>query len=115
MPGGGTKPGAIDSGGEEDESALALVADETRDVMPAVGSDAQAQLDLPYLPAEVWIQILEQLANIDPVDFFKARELSKSFDAMVKQARPTFAFDEYFKEKSRSGPYSHKSVPDMYR
>lgn len=115
MPGGGTKSGADDSGGEEDESALALVADETTDVVPLVGSDAQAQPDLPYLPPEVWIKILEQLAYVDPVDFFKARQLSKSFDSMVKQARPTFAFDEYFKEKSRSGLYSHKSVPDMYR
>jgi hypothetical protein len=109
MPGGGTKPGANDSDVEEDESALALVADETRDVVPLVRSDAQA---LPYLPPEVWIKILEQLAYVDPVDFFKARQLSKSFDAMVKQSRPTFAFDEYFKERSRLG---HKSVVDLYR
>jgi len=104
MPGGGTN----DSDVEEDESALALVADGTTDVVPAVGRDAQAQPDLPYLPPEVWIKILEQLAYVNPVDFFKARELSKSFDSMVKQARPIFAFDKYFKE-------SRKSVPDMYR
>ena len=115
MPGGGTKPGAIDSDVEEDELALALVADETRDVVPAVGSDAQAQLDLPYLPPEVWIKILEQLAYVDPFDFFRARQLNKSFDTMVKQARPTFAFDEYFRKRSLLSLYGDKSIPDLYR
>lgn len=58
-----------------------------------------------YLPPEMWIKVLEQLAYVDPVDFFRARELSKSFDAMVKQSRPKFSFGAYFNERSRSGTY----------
>lgn len=88
--------------------------DETTAVVPAVRGDAQAPSKLVFLPREIWIKVLEQLGNLDPVDFFRARQISRSFDVMVKQSRPTFSFEAHLKEKWRSGPYK-KSIRDLLR
>ena len=125
MPGGGSKPGLGDSGerslslreSRRDERGLSL-RESRRDERslslragPAAGEGAEETIGNAdddggpegvivgpemILPAEMWIKILGHLGLISPDALFRAREVSKSFDAWVKMSRPTFSFSQSY-------------------